>query len=168
MRLHTKASKIAFLGMMLALMLIFGYLETLFVIIPQVPGIKLGLPNLMLLMILYKKDISPFTAFGVNIARILLSAFLFGNVMNLIYALSGGLIALLVMYLMSRVKTFSCVGTSTAGGIVHNVVQCYVASLITSSRAVFLYMPVLIVFGGLSGFINGWISVFLLKYLNKE
>ena len=160
------AKYIAFLGMLLALAVAAGYFERLIPpIIPAIPGIKLGLPNIAVIILLYIKDYK--TAFILNIFRVLLSGFLFTGPRGMIYGLSGALLSFIVMAVLKKSDGFGTVGVSAAGGVFHNLGQICVAALLVNNIKLFYYFPVLILFGTITGMIVGYLSGLIINRLNK-
>ena len=151
MRLHGR--KVAIFGVFTALALIFSYVELLIPINFGIPGAKLGLANLMTVLVLYKMGIKE--ALALSVTRIILSGFMFGNLFGILYSLSGGLISLIIMYLFLKTNLFSNIIISIMGGIFHNVGQLLVAMLFFSSTVFMYYLPYLMLFGILSGIIIG-------------
>ncbi len=141
---------------MTALAMIFGYIEFLIPINFGIPGMKLGLANLVVTVALY--TIRPGEAFLINIVRILLSNLLFGNGMSLIYSLAGGLLSFAVMLLFTKIKDFSVYGVSIAGGVTHNIGQILAACVVLSNLTITYYLPVLLISGAITGFIIGFLS----------
>ena len=115
MQLQTK--KTAVLGLLLALSLVLSYVEILIPIPLGIPGAKLGLPNMLIVLILYEYGIRE--AVLVNLMRIILSGFLFGNYFSILYSLAGGLLSLSVMAVLKKTGGFSVAGISIAGGVFH-------------------------------------------------
>lgn len=152
--------KLAFYGILTGTALIFGYIESLAAVISAVPGIKLGLANSVALLLLYHGDTKG--ALSVNIARILLSALLFSSPFSLVFSLTAGITSILVMRLISGIKSVSVIGFSIAGAAVHNCVQLTVAFLIFG-RAVLYYLPFLLVSALLSGGLIGMLTLLILK-----
>ena len=145
--------KLAVCGVMTALCLILGYIERLIplsLIIP-LPGIKLGLSNIALLALLL--TYGPAYAYGVTALKCGLSALLFGSVTSLAFSLSGGLLAMTVMWLLTAIfkEKLSVFGVSVAGAVAHNVGQLAAASVFMSSAAVFSYLPPLALAGTVTG-----------------
>jgi len=128
MQLFTDNKKIAYLGLMTALALIFSYVEALIPVNFGIPGVKLGLANIVAVIALYLFGFP--AAFAVQILRILLSGFLFGNMYSIIYSLSGGLLSITCMYILKKTDIFSMLGISIAGGIIHNIGQLIVAMIV--------------------------------------
>lgn len=155
--------KAAYFGVFTALALIFSYVETLLPIHFGIPGAKLGLANLVIVIVLYKMGGKE--ALLLSVTRIVLSGFLFGNLFAILYSLAGGLFSLAVMGLMKRKKSFSIIGASMAGGVTHNIGQLIVAMLVVETYQVGYYLPVLMLAGLATGTLIGVISREVLKRL---
>ena len=110
-------SKAAYFGVFIALALIFSYVETLIPIQVGIPGVKLGLANLVVVVVLYKMGVKE--AYTLAVVRVILSGFLFGNLFSIVYSLAGGLLSLTVMVALKRTKAFSLLGISAMGGVFH-------------------------------------------------
>ena len=108
-------SKVAYFGVFTTLALIFSYVETLIPIQFGIPGVKLGLANLIIVIALYRMKLSE--AYLLSIVRVLLAGFIFGNYFSIIYSLAGGLLSLTVMALLRKKGGFSvlCSGASDCG-----------------------------------------------------
>lgn len=155
------SKKTAYLGLFTVLALAFSYLETLIPLNFGIPGIKLGLSNTVILCLLFLFSFKE--ALIVNIARILLSGFLFGNMYGILYSLAGGIVSMLAMWLAKRCKLFSIYGISIAGGVFHNITQLVVAAFVINNLKISMYGPVLIISGFVTGLIVAYISKFILK-----
>ena len=134
--------RVAYSAMLIALSLIFSYIEILIPINLGIPGIKLGLANLIVLCGLY--FLSASQVFIICIVRIILAGFLFGNMTSIIYSLIGGIFSFIAMFILIHIKAFSEIGISIAGGIFHNIGQLTVAWLILKSKALVYYFPILL------------------------
>lgn len=145
--------RVALTGMMASLALIFSYVEVLFPFNAGIPGVKLGLANLVPLIILYRLDAR--YAFAANLIRVILAGLLFSGLFAALYSLAGSLTSFLVMYLLKKTRLFSVIGVSTAGGVFHNLGQLTVAMLAVSGPQLIHYMPVLIISGMIAGIIVG-------------
>lgn len=156
-----KAYKTALGAMMTAIALIFSYIEVLIPFNFGFPGIKLGLSNLIVIIALYRLGTG--YAFLVNAARILLSGLLFGGVSAMLYSFAGGMLSFAVMFILKKTKMFSPIGVSMAGGVFHNVGQLTLAALITETGKIFLYMPILMISGTITGVLIGIAAVYILK-----
>ncbi len=151
--------------MFTALAMILAYVEILIPVSFGIPGVKLGLSNLVTVLILMigkterGLDVRRlFDALIVVIARIVLIGFLFTNLYAMLYSLSGGLLSLLLMWLISGSMHFSTTGISVIGGITHNLGQLLVAALIVEQLQIFYYMPVLLLAGTVTGFLTGIVT----------
>lgn len=149
----TIAKKVAVCGMMIALAFIFSYLESLIPISFGIPGIKLGLANLVVLSCLFLMPKSE--VFLILIARILLAGFLFGSGMMILYSLAGGILSFCVMSLIKKTDWFSAVGVSICGGVSHNIGQLIVAVIAVESLNLMYYAPILLISGALTGAMIG-------------
>lgn len=158
--------KTATYGLLIALAFIFSYIEFLIPINLGVPGVKLGLANLVVIITLYVSGIP--AAFAISIIRIVLNAFTFGNVAAMIYSLAGGILSLLIMILARKTKKFSTLGVSVLGGVFHNVGQIIVAIIVLETGRLIYYLPVLIVSGLVAGIVIGIISAEIIKRLPKD
>lgn len=156
-------SKVAYFGVFTALALIFSYVETLIPIQFGIPGVKLGLANLIIVIALYRMNLTE--VYLLSIVRVLLSGFIFGNYFSIIYSLAGGLLSLTVMALLRKKGGFSVIGVSIAGGVFHNVGQLIIASLIVETFSVMYYFPVLLIAGLVTGLLIGITSESMLKRL---
>lgn len=157
----TKAMKVAYYGMLVALAFIFSYIETLIPFHFPVPGIKLGLANIVVLVALYlfgAKD-----AFVVSCVRIVLSGFTFGNPFSMLYSLAGGLLSWLVMSLCKRIKDFSIIGVSVTGGVAHNIGQIVMAGLVLRTVTVVSYLPMLLIAGVATGVFIGMLGYIIIE-----
>lgn len=148
--------KVAFFGVFTAFAIILGYVELLIPVSVGVPGVKLGLANLAVVVILYKMGRRE--AFLLSVSRILLSGFLFGNMFAILYSLVGGMVSLSVMAIFKKTEKFSVIGVSMAGGVFHNVGQLAVAMAVVETYQVGYYLPVLIVSGVVTGTLIGFVG----------
>ena len=146
----------AYMGLFLAVAMICSYIETLIPFSVGIPGIKLGLANIVVVLMLYA--VGTKEALLVSVLRIVLVGILFGNAFSILYSLSGGILSFLVMFLMKKTDKFSCISVSITGGISHNIGQIIVAAWIVNSYNVFFYVPVLLLAGLLTGLLIGVIA----------
>ena len=150
-------TKVAYFGVFTALALIFSYVETLIPIHLEIPGVKLGLANLIIVITLYKMGTKE--AYILSIVRVVLAGFIFGNMFSILYSMSGGLLSLSVMTLLKKTDKFSVLGVSMAGGVFHNVGQLLMAAIVLESLSITYYLPVLLISGVLTGFLIGFIAI---------
>ena len=147
--LRTRA--VVLTGLATAVAMILSYVETF---LPSIaPGIKLGLPNIAVLFVLYAAG--PVPALAVSLVRVVLSSLLFGSVLSMAYALAGALCSLFVMTLLRRFRLFSPVGVSVAGGAFHNLGQVCVAAAVMRTSGVAFYLPLLLAGGTAAGIVIG-------------
>ena len=159
--------RVAFVGITASVALLLAYVEFLLPpLFVSVPGIKVGLPNVIILYVLYCLD-TKYAAL-VSFVRILLSAFMFGNAVSLAYSVAGAVLSLLVMSLLKRTNRFSTVGVSVAGGVTHNLGQILVAMVILDTSRIAYYLLVLAVTGTISGIFIGLCGALLVKRVPKE
>ena len=157
-----QARKIAFLGLCTAVAMVFAWVESLLPpIVAAVPGIKLGLPNIVIIFVLYRFWWKEATA--VSFVRIVAVSLLFGNPMTLAYSLAGGFLSLLVMTLLRKADLLSTVGVSVAGGVFHNVGQILMAMLLMGTAELGYYLIVLAVTGTVSGIFVGLCGSFAVR-----
>lgn len=146
-------SRVAYFGVFTALALIFSYVETLIPIQLGIPGVKLGLANLIIVIALYK--ISLKETYLLSVTRVVLSGFMFGNMFAILYSLAGGLLSLTVMAILKKAGEFSVMGVSIAGGVAHNIGQLIVAMIVIETFSVAYYIPVLLIAGLITGMLIG-------------
>ncbi len=187
MKNHTGMRRTVELGLLLALAIILSYVESLLPLSFGIPGIKLGLPNLIVLLLLYEsmgsddadageqartRCVKVFSqgereALLVNGLRIILSGFLFSNLYAILYALAGAVFSFAAMYVGRRIKRFSIVGVSVLGGVFHNIGQLLVAMVVVETFAVAYYVPFLLVAGTVTGALLGLTGRELLPYMQR-
>lgn len=158
-------NKTAFLGLLLSFALILSYIETLIPLPIGIPGIKLGLSNLAVLLCLYL--LGSKEALLLTTLKALISGLLFGNLFMILYSLSGAWISYLAMIGMKRSKWFHVPVVSAAGGVMHNVGQLFVAFFVVKTYGVFYYVPILMVAGLIVGLIIGSVASLVLPYVQN-
>ena len=158
-------TKVAYFGVFTALALIFSYVESLIPIQLGIPGVKLGLANLIIVIALYKMSIKE--AYILSVIRIVLAGFMFGNLFAILYSLAGGMLSLTIMCILKKTDKFSVYGVSMAGGVFHNVGQLLMAAIVLESVSIGYYFPVLFISGLATGFVIGVISNEMMKRLKK-
>lgn len=163
---NSKAKNAAFYGVMIALALCLSYLESFIpvnALIP-IPGVKLGLANVVVVFALY--SLKPFDALVIGVLRVLLAGFLFGNPMTIAYSLVGCVLSWGIMTLMKKTK-LSIVGVSMLGGIFHNIGQLLVAIVLTETVRIAYYLPVLLISGMVTGLLMGYVAKLVVDKINK-
>ena len=148
-----KVKKVAVLGLCVALAMIMSYIESLFPLNLAVPGIKMGLANIVIIFLLYRVGFS--SACIVSLLRVFLVSMLFGNVMMMAYSIAGAVLSLAVMLVLKKCGKFSVVGVSIAGGVAHNAGQIIMAVILLGAKQIAYYLPVLAVTGTVTGVLIG-------------
>ena len=162
-----KSKSVAFFGVCTALAMILAYVEVLLPpIFPAVPGIKMGLPNIIIVFLLYRRG--SISAIAVSLLRVALVSMLFGNAMALLYSLSGAILSLLVMIILRKLNFLSTVGVSVAGGVAHNVGQILMAMLLLETSELFYYLVVLTVTGTIAGILIGLCGSLIIKRIPER
>lgn len=163
--MSSQTKKLTLSAVLAALAIIFGYIEGM---LPSVgvPGVKLGLANLVILIALYGIDFKH--AFGINVIRILVAGLLFKGPFGALYALSGGLLSICVMGLLKKTDRFSMVGVSMAGGVCHNFGQLCIAVLVMTDTKLFMMFPLLLFSGMASGILIGIVAYVFYNNMPKS
>ena len=159
-----KVKNVAFFGMMVALAFTFSYLESLIPFNIGLPGVKLGLANLVVVVALY--TMKPREAFAIAVLIVLLAGMTFGNLYSLAYSLCGGVLSFAVMCLAKKTK-LSIIGVSMLGGISHNIGQIIVAAIVMETVRIAYYLPVLLVAGLITGLLMGVVSRLIVDRIKK-
>ena len=165
--MRSPGRQVAFLGLCSSVALVLAYVEILLPpLFVAVPGIKLGLPNIVIIFILYHLGIR--RAAAVSFVRIAVVALLFGNPMTLAYSIAGALLSLGVMFLLQKLNFLSIIGVSVAGGVFHNVGQILMAMLLLGTAELGYYLIVLTVTGTISGILIGLCGGMLVKRISPK
>lgn len=161
-----QTKKLVLMALYLTMALILGYVETLIPMPIPIPGIKLGLPNIIILLSLYTFDLKE--SFVIMCARVFLSGFLFGSMSSILYALAGGTISFLGMAIAVKKSKLSTVIISVIGAACHNFGQVIVAALVVWNLNLFLYyFPILLILSIPTGLITGILLTLLMRYLSS-
>lgn len=157
--------KTAILGMYLAFSMILSYIETLIPLPIPIPGVKLGLTNLAIILLLYLYGFKE--AFIINLMRIILTGFLFTNLSMILYSLAGGILSLLCMAYAKRSQHFSLQCVSLIGGITHNIGQMCVAYITVRTYGILYYVPFLLLAGSVTGWVIGMLEAMIEPRLRR-
>lgn len=160
-----KIRKIAFLGLSVTLAMILSFVESQIPVFTTIPGMKVGLPNLVMVFLLYRVGWKETVI--VSLIRAFLVALLFGNLQSLIFSIAGAVLSLTGMILLKKTGLFSSIAVSVTGGVLHNVGQIIAACLWTGTVQIAYYLPALLVSGVCAGIAIGLIAGFLLKRLEN-
>ena len=161
-----ETKKVARMGLLVALSMILSYVESLIPAFVAVPGVKMGLANIVVVFALY--TLGPLEALSVSLLRVVLSSLLFGSVLSLAYSFSGALLSLAGMVIMKKTKLFSTLVVSVTGGVLHNVGQILVACLVLETDVLLYYLPVLILSGTITGAVIGVVASLVIKRLENN
>ena len=157
--------RVAFLGLFIALAMILSYVESLLPPLVAIQGVKIGLPNLVIMFMLYR--VGSREAITVSLIRVVLVSLLFSSAMSMAYGLAGAALSLTGMMLLKKTNLFSCITVSVVGGVLHNIGQIAVAILITGTKQLVLYLPVLLISGVIAGVAIGICAGLLIKRFEK-
>ena len=158
------AKKTALGGMLVALAFVFSYIETLIPVNLGIPGAKLGLANLVVMVALY--TLGAKEAFALSMVRILLTGFTFSSAAAMLYSFAGGILSYIVMVLEKKTGRLSVTGVSVLGGIFHNVGQILVAMWVLDTATLIYYLPVLAITGVASGTVIGLLAVMVIRRIS--
>ena len=174
----TTSNRVALYGLLIALAFVLSYVETLFPVYLGAPGVKLGLANLVTVIALYGLGVKE--AFAINVVRVLLSGFTFGNMSSILFGMAGAVLsqyedgcspqAVLSLFLMAvckKLRLFDMTGISIIGGVAHNIGQFLVAAFVTKTFGVFSYLPVLLIAGTVAGALIGLLGGIILKRISR-
>mgnify|MGYP000980439803 CR=1 FL=1 len=160
-----KSRKVASYGLFIALAFIFSYVEHLIPMPFALPGMKLGLANLVIIIAIYGIGLKE--AFVLSMVRILLVGFTFRDSSTLLFSFAGGILSWVLMAVFKKSKLFSMVGVSIIGGIAHNVGQIIVAILYVKNTSLIYYLPLLMISGVVSGTLIGILGGLVIKRIKK-
>ena len=163
--MNEKLKRLTTLSMLVATALILSFVESQIPPIVPIPGVKLGLANIVTLFALYKLG-AP-SALTVAVVRVSLSSLLFGSVSSFAYAMGGALLSFAVMLLLKKLGWFATFTVSIAGAVAHNIAQICVSMLILQTEVVIYYLPALLISGIITGAVIGIVGAVLLKKLEK-
>lgn len=163
--MRSNAEKTAFYGIMIAIAMVLGFLERLIPMPIPVPGVKLGLANIVTVLVLY--GFGTKEAFSISVFRIILAGLLFSGISGMMYSMAGGILSFLLMLTAKRSGLFSIVGVSVIGGVFHNFGQLALAAVTVENAGLFFYLPYLVISGEITGLIIGIIVSHTLKHLKS-
>lgn len=157
--------KVAFYGIFASLAILMGYVEFIIPSPVPIPGIKLGLANVLVIIAMYFIDNK--AALSVSVVRVIVSSLLFGGFSGFLYSIAGALASFAVMALGKKIKSAGVIGVSILGGVAHNIAQITVAALVLQTVGLMYYIPVLLVSGVVTGVIIGIVAKYSLAYIKK-
>lgn len=155
---------VAFFGLLTALALLLSFLESMISVPIAVPGIKIGLANLVVIFMLYRVGTGKALLF--SICRVILAALLFSGFSGFLFSLAGAFLSWGIMAFLKKSRQFSLLGVSLVGGVSHNLGQLITAAIFTQSPGIIpAYLPVLIIAGAIMGAINGTVATGVMRAL---
>ncbi len=167
--MNIQTRRIAACGLLTAVALVLSLVERMFPLSAAVPipGIKLGLANVVTLFALVR--LNRRDALAILLIRVTLASVFMGSVTSFLFALSGGLLAMLTMSLLlpGRGRWVSVVGVSIAGAAAHNIGQICAAMLVLRSVYAAAYLPLLLLSALAMGFSTGIVSRVTIEHLEK-
>lgn len=156
-----KTKRLTLLAMAIAIAMVLSYIESQIPPLMAVPGMKMGLPNIMVVFVLYKLNWKD--AAAVSLLRVFLVSLLFGSVLSLAYSTAGAVISLTGMLIMKKSGLFSTVAVSVVGGVLHNAAQIGVACLVMETNLISYYLPFLVLSGTVAGILIGLASALMVN-----
>ena len=159
------ARTVAYFGVFAALAIIISYIERLFPLPIPLPGVKIGLANVVVVAALYIMGVK--AAFFISIIRVIVVGLLFGSVFSIAYSLSGGLLSFVLMLCFKKLRIFGVVGVSIAGGVFHNMGQVAMAALVVQSPRLLYYAPLLIAAGVVTGTLIGYAAGYTIIHIKN-
>ena len=160
------ALEVATYGLLAAVALIFGYVEALFPLPLPVPGIKLGLGNIVVLFTL--AGFGWRAGLAIALVKVVVSALLFGNPMVLMYSAGGAALSFAAMWVALHWSRLSIVGVSMVGGVFHMVGQLAVVAFTFSPYVALVYLPVLMISGLVTGLLTGYVCRLVIRTTAKS
>jgi heptaprenyl diphosphate synthase len=160
-----KTKRIAFLGLFVALAFVLSYIEFMLPLSIGIPGAKIGIANLAVMVTLY--TVGEKNAIALSIIRVVLVGLTFGNISMMMYSLAGAALSLFAMLLARKIGKLSMTGVSVLGGVFHNVGQIIVAMLVLETKSLLYYLPFLIIVGTITGVVIGIVSSLITARVKK-
>lgn len=166
MRKKVTVKKIAIIAIFISLALILSYVDSLIPIHVMIPGIKIGLANVIIIFSLYMLDSK--AAIFISLIRVILSSVLFGSILTFAYSMTGAILSIAVMILLKNIGKLATLTTSIMGAVTHNIGQILMALILMSTKEIIYYLPVLMISGILSGTLIGIVSTLLIQFAKKN
>jgi len=162
-----KLNKIIFLSLLTSIGLALSVLESTIPLPIAVPGAKLGLSNMVILVSLVIFGFKE--AFVVGVLKSIVLVLITGSISSLIYSLSGAILSCITMFIVYKyfTKFFSLVGVSIFGAVAHNIAQVSVASAMMYNYKIYSYLPILLLMSLFTGYFVGLSSIYISKGLKK-
>ena len=161
-----KASKLSLLALSVSLAMILSFVESQIPAMVAIPGVKVGLANIVVVFALYKLGWKE--AAVVSLTRVFLVGLLFGNGISILYSATGAVVSFAAMLLLKKAKVFSTMAVSVAGGVLHNLGQIAMACVIMGTDVLRYYAPFLILSGTLAGIVIGVLAAIMIRRIDVK
>lgn len=163
-----RANKMIFVSLLVAIALALSVLESTIPLPIAIPGARLGLANIVILVSLVIFGFKE--ALVISVLKSILLILVTGNVSSFFYSISGAILASITMYLVYKYMSsiFSLIGVSICGAVAHNIGQVAMASFILSNIRLFSYLPILLILSLFTGYFVGLSSIYIVKNLEKN
>ena len=159
-----KTQKLTVMALTTAIAMVLSFIESQIPAFVAIPGVKMGLPNIAIVYALYRLGWKE--AAVISLIRVVLVSLLFGSAASFLYSFAGAVLSLLGMTLLKKTGKFTEIVVSVAGGVLHNIGQIAMASIILETDALRYYLPFLLVSGILAGVVIGLISGILIRRIH--
>ena len=153
------------MGLLISQAILMGYIERLLTIPIAIPGVKLGISNIVVVIALYL--LGDIEAVFIGLVKALVVGFMFGGIYSIMYSVTGSFFALSCMILAKKTSLFSVIGISIIGAVCHNLGQILVFAFVINNNVIFYYFTILIWSGIFTGFIVGYLSYICIKSLEQ-
>ena len=161
-----KTKKVTVLALSVALAMILSFVESQIPAFVAIPGVKIGLANIVVVFALYKLGWKE--AVLVSLIRVLLVSLLFGSIASMFYSAAGAVLSLVGMIALKKTGLFSHVAVSVTGGVLHNVGQIAMACLLLETNVIRYYLPFLILSGTVAGVVIGLLAAVMIRRIQVE
>lgn len=162
--MNNRVRKMTLLALTVSFALILSFIESRVPAFVAIPGIKVGLANIAVIFTLYKLGLKE--AITVSVIRVVIVSMLFGSPVSLMYSAAGALLSICSMVILKKLTRLTEIAVSVAGGVMHNVGQITMASILLDTNVVVYYLPFLILSGTVAGIAVGVASAILIKRIN--
>lgn len=161
-----KASKLSLLALSVSLAMILSFVESQIPAMVAIPGVKVGLANIVVVFALYKLGWKE--AVVISLTRVFLVGLLFGNGISILYSITGASVSFAAMVLLKQAKVFSTMAVSVAGGVLHNLGQIAMACVIMGTDVLRYYAPFLLLSGTLAGIAIGVLAAIMIRRIDLK
>lgn len=166
MKEKISVKKIAIIAIFITLALVLSYVDSLIPLAIMVPGIKIGLANIVIILSLYM--IGEKETILISTIRVILSSLLFGTILTFAYSMTGAILSLIIMIILKKKTTLATMTISIIGAVSHNIGQIIMAVMIMSTKEIIYYLPILMITGVISGTIIGILASLLILFTKKN